>query len=672
MKSKKIKRLFAAMLASAMCLTACANNETKSPVGDSEEQKDSSATVSEESQTSETKMYWEMLDEVSDTSELPDWTGEKLEINYWCAGGTDTMFGTVSETNVTLKEIERVTGVTFNVDDCFSNGGDNIDAKMPKVVASGDFPTIVYGWDIDKQLQALWENGYLADLTEYYENGYLNNVLEWLPIEEMDSLIYSRMRDENGSYYKIPDVDVASYYQDTGYAPEAYDSVYYQTYSGIPSNEGNIIYNYAVYVRDDILQALYPDAYTTEDLQQIYVESGTFTEEQIYDLGLNTTEDFFGFLRDIQTVLKDHEFKGMDGSAVEVTYGPHTGTDNWGWMNFLPHIAAGFPDSDYFAVAERNREEGELLLKWAIDAEPTVDWMKGLNQLVNEDIISKNSLVDNQATFDEKFLNGHYAVLYGVNPNNIDGSSEGWAYRPVWVNCAFDEDYYGFSGMPTMSSYAIFKDAVPEGQMDQLIHFIDYMNSEVGIKNIYWGPKSAGLFTEDSDGNRTYTNAELENCMIYGEDTKSAWEYGLYNERVSEQPFSNFPLCGGEKFLEPKYLAAGSMERDAKDMIKYYNPGILAGKSFKENSIKVASNNQIYGLGISVEGIAQFWTARAGYENQMKKVIVAASEAEFETQLEILCQYAEDNGLTDETLQEYNDLFIEKNREALERAGLVE
>ena len=146
----------------------------------------------------------------------------------------------------------------------------------------------------------------------------------------------------------------------------------------------------------------------------------------------------------------------------------------------------------------------------------------------------------------------------------------------------------------------------------------------------------------------------------------------LRNGRVSESAFSWFMTCGAEGLLEPKYLAASSMERNPSDVYKYYNPGILPGEGFGENSVKVVADNQIYGLGLSVEGISQFWAARAGFENQMKKVIVASSDAEFDTQLEILRQYIVDNGLTDEVLQEYNDLFIETNRELLEAAGVIE
>ncbi len=671
MKNKKIKQLFALVMASVMCLSACGNNQTKPSTSTEGSKTNSTASSGETVQEPEVKNYWDMLDEVSDSSELPDWTGEKLEVSVWVAGGTDAVFGTISDTSVVMKEIERVTGITFNVDECFGNGGDSVDAKLPKLVASKDFPTLIYGWNIDKVLNDLWENGYLADLTEYYMDGTLDHMLHWLPLEEMDQYVYSNMRDEEGRYYKTPYVDVRDYCASTGYTPEGFDPVYYSTYGSTPTDQTNQLFTTALYVRDDILKAMYPDAHSTEELKEIYLENGTFTREQIYDVPLSSPEDVIDFLYDVQELLKNEKFVGLDSKEVEVTYGPHTGTDNWDWMFWLPSLSRLFPRSDYFAVAEKNSKD-DLLIEWAVNSEPTIEWMKTLNKLVNDNVIVKDSLVDNQATFDEKLLNGHYAVTYGKNASTIDGSGAGWAYRPVWVDGDAYTYNYGFGGLSQKYSFSVFKDAVPEEQMDQLMHYFDFMCSEVGCKLLFWGPASAGLFEEDADGNRKYIDEELEQAMIYGVDSELPWQYGLKNPSMTNKAFDNFVLCGAETIYAPKYQAASKLERQDKDTFKYFNPGTLPGESFKEKSVKVAADNLVYSLGLSVDGISQFWNARAGYENQVKKVIVAASEAEFDTQLEALRQFAEENGLTDETLKEYNDLFIEKNRDMLKAAGIID
>ena len=148
MKKKTIMKTLAALLAASMCMTACGNAEVSESTDSA---KESSSGVSEGSSTEvveEPKEYWEMLGEVSDTSELPDWEGETLEVNVWVAGGADRVIGTIPDTNVTFKELERVTGVKFNVEESYGNGGDGIDGKLPKIIASKDYPTLVYGWGV--------------------------------------------------------------------------------------------------------------------------------------------------------------------------------------------------------------------------------------------------------------------------------------------------------------------------------------------------------------------------------------------------------------------------------------------------------------------------------------------------------------------------------------------
>ena len=79
----------------------------------------------------------------------------------------------------------------------------------------------------------------------------------------------------------------------------------------------------------------------------------------------------------------------------------------------------------------------------------------------------------------------------------------------------------------------------------------------------------------------------------------------------------------------------------------------------------------IYESGLTIEGVEQFWAARSGFENQMKKVIVADSDEAFNRQLQALITYAEENGLNDETLEEFTEMFLEANEEHLKNAGLI-
>jgi len=662
-KTKIMIRVFAMLLAMMMFATACNPATSNNPTGDTEYTG---------------VKYWEMLDLVSDTSDLPSWEGEILEVSVWFAAGTATVIGDIPETDVCFKEFERVTGVRFNVDKSFDNGGSNIDAKLPMVIASKDYPTMIIGYDILKQCNELWEEGYLADLTEYYEDGTLDQMLKYMPFDDAYEYVYKNFADEDGNLFLLPNGGTSSpidVWGAIGYEHEDFDEVYWETYGKSPTNYSKWNSNAAVLVRDDILKALYPDCLTMKDIQQIYLERGYFTEDEIFDLGLESSDDFFQLLYDIQDLLESGDFVGADGKPMEVTFGPDTETDNWPWVNTLPNLVDGLPEgSDYFLSANYNAKNPEDLLTYAFSSEYYVNWMKKINQLVRDDVISQNSLLDSKAIFTEKAKNGHYAVLYAAQhyPYN-DNHGQDWSYRPIYVNTEFNySGYGGFSDVSHTNSIGIFKDTLTEAQLDQLMHAINYLNSEVGIKNFYWGPRSAGLFTEDENGNRSYTMPELVDCMITGVDNGYATDYGIYNTSVAVPLYSLRPMGLAQVIYQPKYLSAGTAERIAVDANRYFCPGTLEGHSLADNATILPMTNHIYQSGLDIEGIQQFWDARAGFENQMKKVVAALTDEEFERELQELYTYAEQNGLDEDTLQEFTDKFMEANLDALKEAGFFQ
>lgn len=148
MKQKTFARVLAVLLAMCLFLTACTATTQPEDVKDAPQ--DNSATVEKtenpEATAAGQKPYWQMLNEVADSSELPDWDGETLDVTIWVAGGSDAVLGTIPETNVTFKELERVTGIKFNVEESYGNGGEGVDAKLAKIIASKDYPTLVNAW----------------------------------------------------------------------------------------------------------------------------------------------------------------------------------------------------------------------------------------------------------------------------------------------------------------------------------------------------------------------------------------------------------------------------------------------------------------------------------------------------------------------------------------------
>jgi len=672
MKRSKLTKLLAFLLAFMMLATACNNvpSDTTKP-------EETKGTTPSTDPVETVKNYWEMLDDVSDTSDLPDWQGETLEVNIWCAGGTDQIFGKISDTNVTFKEFERVTGVKFVVEDCYGNGGESVDSMMPKVVASKNYPTMVWGWNIDAQMNEMYENGLLVDLTPYYENGYLDQLDYWAPFdnETMDTVLYSKMRSPDGALYKLPAVkDMTGYWDATKYYPAEYDLDFFKSTKS-PQDQAGLYSVQCIMVRDDILQALYPNALSYDDIVEIYLDKGTFTEEQIYDIGLESPEDFYEMLADIKDLLASGDYKALNGKQMEVTYGPDSEWDNFDWMTYLPRAVKGWAiNVDYFITGDHTATDGNIL-KRAYCTDEYVEYMRELNALVQADIISKNSLVDNHAAWNEKILNGHYAVVYAsYSPSyeKIDSQGEGWHYRPIWINNDTSASQFGgFGTVNVAQNYAIFRDAVTDEELEQLIHAMNYLYSKVGINNFYWGPRSAGLFVENADGTRSFVDKEIEACMVYQEDNGSDVYYGLLAPTSTNPTFRFGPIgTMGSIMMAPNYFAKPEMMKTASRAVDFFNPGILPGKSVVENQIQVNVGSAIYGSdGMAMEGIKTFWAARAGFEAQIKKVIASP---DFEAELQELFDYCEENAMTEETAKAWNDKWVEMNKVPLIAAGLIE
>lgn len=680
MKLKKINKLLSVVLAATMCLTVVACGQEEAPATQPSESSSAAkeSTDASESKVEETKMYWEMLDEVSDTSELPDWTGDTLEINMWYAAGTNAgldPFSEYPETEVTWKEFERVTGVKINWDECFDNGGQAVDAKLPMVIASGDLPTVIMGYGIDSQMRTLYDEGYLADLSEYYENGELDQVTYWVPTEEL-SFYYESFTTDDGAVYGIPmggqgDANkLIPIYEKAGYSVEEYDTVYFNTYASTPGNQAGVTTGQTIWVRDDILTALYPDALTMDEIEAIYMENGTFTEEQIYDIGITSIEEFAELLRDVKELVDTGEYVGKDGKPIEVFYGSHTETDSWYLSVFMPYMLGFGATSDYFSYVDLTAKDPSQVVKRSIDSDKYVDYFRSINELVREGVIAKDSYLDNGTMFNEKVNNHHYAFAYVNTMNGETGEGDGYRYRPLWIDAPISEDTAGTYAVTLNSYFGIFKDSLADEEMDQLIHAINYLNSVVGINNFYWGPESAGLFTEDADGHRTYVDEALYNSMILNEDNGEFRKYGLYGvntaNTVDNMTFRSF----GTTLLQPKYLEKGNLGRKESDAYIYYNPGILEGESKAENAVVVSVDATVHGaFGQMNEDIKTFWAARPGFEDQLKKVFAAETEADFEKNLEALRQYADENSLTEETFEQFSKDWVEMNKVDLELAG---
>ncbi|MBQ4641167.1 MAG: hypothetical protein IJB47_00940 [Oscillospiraceae bacterium] len=670
MKNMKwFTRMLALLLVATMVLAGCGKTNVDSTEPTNNKTPDNNGETP----------YWELLDEVQDTSDLPTWTGDKLEVTIWVSAGSDASMGNYTPDAPVWKELERVTGVIFNHEESYGNGGGSIDAKLPMVIASGRLPHVILGYGCENQLLELFQEDYLVDLTPYYEDGTLDQLTKVLPVEECTPYIYKNYMDEEGSIYAIPvtyagsEINIAKVWDAANIEVDGYDPQYYATYGDRPHTWSGIGGD-AVYIRDDVLQAVRPGALTLEDIRDIYMEDGTFTEEQLFDVGLKSADDFWKLLRDIKAELDANPGKYTDfnGETCEVMQGSFVEGDNWRYSVNLCQWLYQIPaNTDYFCFADYTPESEDDLLQWAFLSDFYVDHWRELSKLVREDVISKNSWVDNNAIFNEKLYAGHYLVCYGgLNLQEAGG----YTYRPIWVDAPYNAyEVGGFSTVNYLYPLALFKDAFTDEELEQFLHCLNYLNSDVGCANFLWGPESAGWVAYDENGDRYFVDEDVEEYMLDASSIDGnedpMWN-GLFN--IYGHSCVWWPLGVRSAIVKPSYTLADTMERREEDAIRLFCPGILEGRSEGENSVFMNSAPQVHVWGMQFEYCQQFWNARTGFEDRIKKMIVSETDADFDKQLAELKAYTEANGLTDENLADFNAKYVEENRDLLVAAGIID
>lgn len=560
-----------------------------------------------------------------DSSEMPDWTGKQLDLKMWYGTGSYSLKrDKVSTDDVVTPEWFRVTGVKFS-EESYDNNGELQDAKLAKIIASNDWPAILWGCQ-NNVLSKLIEEDMIYDLTDLIPK-YMPNLNALM--EKGD---WMKSKREDGKIYEID----LSCPVDYAY-PDMDPNVLART-SVPPSDTGYVM------VRDDILKQLKPEALTQDELIQIYNENGKFTEEQILNASFNSKEEFYQFLRDVKALNVK-----AGNREVYATYAL-AGSDNWDFLTVLSGALNGYNcypvgiGNNYFTYfdMETGRIEYTFLQDWYKEG------VKELVELIQEDVIAQDSLIDNRATYEEKCASGQYAVLYGGTApdiNKLNENSQGYKYRKVVINIPWNQEKF----VPMKDKlgggykYAFVKSQISEEELPQVLRAFDFMITDVGQKLIQWGPKSAGLFEETENGRR-FINKEVEQNAVYGASNDAQLKYGLNNGHWPGYP------SGVNRWM-PIYVY------DFVPNISKMNYAFSTG-TFKPIETVQSITPAVYSFGQLVPETSRFWDARTAFETALTKVLTATNDDEFNSLWQTLVDESTRNGLTDETLAQVNDAWV--------------
>ena len=579
--------------------------------------------------------------------ELPDWTGEKLDLKLWWGQGTNHVaIGKTKKDDKFQAEFARVTGITLNEKESFDNGGVSIDSKIARVVASNTWPhmaTDLHGEILDQ----LIEQDLVYDLTELVPK-YMPNFMSYINSNDELREIWERNNFIDGKLYSFTHIGNNVFmFSDPEFTPDKYPGM-----TSAFEDTGFI------YVRDDILKAVRPEAHTVKELQDIYVANGEFTEAEIADYTIDSLDELRKLLEDIKALgVKEN------GKEVWPIY-TYDGMDNWSLFCQAAFFSgAGYDTANSYFIYYDAKEDK---LKNPVKEQWYKDYIKFWNQLYRDGLASEEAFIDTKATFDQKKANGEYAIFYGLNaPPTQDALKAGgkdYAYRKVFVTIPTDYERFGHArtiGLGAgITRVVFFKNMLTESQLEQILRAIDFGYTDAGMKFAQWGSEKAGLYEEKEDGTFRFVDKEFETAIAYDGDQDILYDYG----------YSSFPpisvLLGNVKGRLNKYHEQFVYQpiKDANRSPENYQT------KFKYSYVKPLEELptldfqwHVYNFLSDVEGIKSLFAARQGAEDAFTHCLAAKSDEEFDKAWEELIVFEERNGYTDEALEEANKVLIEKN-----------
>jgi ABC-type glycerol-3-phosphate transport system substrate-binding protein len=424
----------------------------------------------------------------------------------------------VSNLDVVWPEIERVTGVSINFDDSYSNGDNTFDIKMAMLAGTKDWPDIC----TNPQLVTPFVDGdAIYDLTDLVDT-YYPSILAYREDPNFKTVFKNPAvtGGNEGKVFGLPFSIGADYSILKPYLGIEEDDPKYMAAFAPPPN----YHQACVKVRDDILKMIFPEAKTQDEIEALYLEQGFFTREDVFDVPINTLDDFIKFLRDI------NDLGLMEGSLpVYPTYAM-CGLDNYPLGARLASMLLGWgTGGDCFT--HWNNEKKEIVLTTTTDEFRNL--YKIFNQLIREGVIPQESLIDDDAAFLAKMNNGQYAVTYAewrwADDDVLKQAGKPYRYRYVYFDIPVQADKYVQPlSAPGFNLLLIFKDKVAEEDLPQILMMMDYANSALYHKMKYWGPKDAGLF-EEVDGVRQFVDPELAAEMVSNTFPELRMKYALQN-----------------------------------------------------------------------------------------------------------------------------------------------
>ena len=598
--------------------------------------------------------FLSIVDTVDDTSDLPDWQGKKFNLTYWMGHGTGSASRPKASNDVVSPEVARVTGISVDPDKAFDNASLDVNAKMAILAATNDWPEIGH----NVQNVDLVENDKLWDLTDLIPI-YAPHIYK---MTQMLSPLYEGAKGgfmETGRYYSVQlAYGGAPPNLGTNVSIQAlvHPDVDYGKFAWISAPPKRLGSQSEIYVRDDILKLLYPEARTATEIEELYLQKGYFDREDLYDIPVKTQEQAIQFFYDVKRVIDENHIE-ENGRPIYATY-IFSGQDNDALLGKILTSFRGLPQAQYFTYFNLKTQHISTLMY--------EDWWKEdvrtFKNFVRDGVAPQSCLIETNDIFINRMNNGEYAITHShFKPNEaiLKEAGKPYRYRPVYFDIEQDTSYF-FNGRGKVAGggiISIFKDKVAEEDLPQLLMWLDYMATDVGMKLTFWGPKSAGLFEDTPDGRR-YINKEVEDYMINGVQNDANVKYNLVSGAWPSIPFFGVSLGG---IWNPKYVYdMTKTPREGGQAWQFFESGLFDKQKYSKLQF-ISKGTGSWEFQDEVPEIKQFRSVKGtGFEPLLTKALAADTDESFDILFAEALQFARDNGFTEEAFLKCDKLLQEK------------
>lgn len=540
---------------------------------------------------------------------------EQIDVNVWYTQGTDYTSGSKIEDDVVYKWLFDRTKV--NIKNIYGNDGGQWDTKLSRLIAGNNLPEMIAcssGQGVT-HFKKLADVDKIWGITEEQLKKYAPNVWDRMPKE-----LLNKFKFDGEKYYGIPYMMESNTENQPGLSEEELDFINNKIKT-VQNNE-----NMALWIRDDILKMIYPNAKTWKELEQAAIAANAPIGDLCFDIPIKTKEEYIDFMYKIKELgLKEN------GKPV-YSYG-YSGGDCWEAFVYIGGDMLGYKKSYYTGAWDNVNKKVVLPLTGNMIYETA----KEQNKMLNDGVFDPESLVHTNTMFKEKVSNGEYAIAclnYAGGAAQINAQLERqgkkYRYRPFVVDIPVNKEIYP-GKTPEGVKYSIaFTKTLDENQLIQMLNWLNVQFSTEFEDVYWWGPKEADLYIENADGTRKYKDenfndrfinenvSALEDKYTKGICAKEGGMVGAWYCIPVNYKQSRFaPNVLNKSVIVPPYSAVRSFTSDSEHaQLEDFPPFNAWDPAFGD-----------------IEEVVEFWAQREQWESGFK-IALAANKNEFESKWE--------------------------------------